>query len=179
MSRSSPRCSTPTLRLLMLWASRRSLRRTTRRYLERRDSDGDHVPGIAIGEPILALLLFLVASAIMSSAKWAQLFTAIVIDLRMVGAGWWMTTHFDDGLRRIVALKALVRNGSGHRTVGRNRTTDTRSRKPAEHVLLTWESMQKALRCNGSCLALVRGTETTTAHHDRSERSARHENRRG
>lgn len=51
----------------------------------------------------------------MSSAKWAQLVTAIVIDLRMVVAGRWMITHFGDGLQRDATIKALVRNGSGHR----------------------------------------------------------------
>lgn len=61
--------------------------------LEATGKDGDYILGTAIGEFVLAALLFLVASAIMSGAKWARLATAIVIGLRIAAASWWMITH--------------------------------------------------------------------------------------
>jgi hypothetical protein len=47
----------------------------------------------AIVELILAVLLFLVALAIMSGAKWARLAVAIVYGIRIAAASWWMITH--------------------------------------------------------------------------------------
>ena len=67
--------------------------------LEATGRDGDYLLGTAIGEFVLALLLFLVAAAIMSGAKWARIATAVVIGLRIAVASWWMITHVGGGLQ--------------------------------------------------------------------------------
>ena len=56
--------------------------------------DGDYILGTAIGEIILAGLLFASAWYLMSGAKAARLVVAIVVGLRMVIAVWFMITHF-------------------------------------------------------------------------------------
>jgi xanthine/uracil permease len=77
--------------------------------LEATGRDGDYILGTAIGEFIAAALLFLVASAIMSGAKWARLFTAIVVGLNIALVSWWMITHFGGGLQ----WRALITVGLG------------------------------------------------------------------
>ena len=77
--------------------------------LEATGRDGDYILGTAIGEFIAAALLFLVASAIMSGAKWARLATAIVVGLNMALVSWWMITHFGGGLQ----WRALLTIGLG------------------------------------------------------------------
>jgi hypothetical protein len=77
--------------------------------LEATGRDGDYILGTAIGEFIAFALLFLVASAIMSGAKWARLVTAIVVGLNMVLTVWWMITHFGGGLQ----WRALLTVGIG------------------------------------------------------------------
>ena len=67
--------------------------------LEATGRDGDYILGTAIGEFIFAALLFLVASSIMSGAKWARLATAIVVGLRIAVVSWWMITHVGGGLQ--------------------------------------------------------------------------------
>jgi len=67
--------------------------------LEATGRDGDYILGTAIGEFIFAALLFLVASSIMSGAKWARLASAIVVGLRIAVASWWMITHVGGGLQ--------------------------------------------------------------------------------
>jgi hypothetical protein len=61
--------------------------------------DSDWLTGTAVGELIVAVLLLLVASAIMSGAKWARLAVAIVIGIRMAVAVYWMIVHFGGGLQ--------------------------------------------------------------------------------
>ena len=51
--------------------------RNSSALLEATGRDGDYLLGTSIGQFFVALLLFLVASAIMSGAKWARLVTAI------------------------------------------------------------------------------------------------------
>lgn len=53
----------------------------------------DELLWTAIVELILAVLLFLVASAIMSGTNWARLAVAIVLGIRIAAAAWWMITH--------------------------------------------------------------------------------------
>lgn len=77
--------------------------------LEATGRDGDYILGTAIGEFIVAALLFLVASAIMSGAKWARLVTAIVVGLNIAVVSWWMITHFGGGLQ----WRALITVGLG------------------------------------------------------------------
>ncbi len=60
--------------------------------------DGDYIAGTAIGEFVLAVLLFAVAWYLMSGAKFARIAVAIVVGLRMVVAVWWMITHFGGAL---------------------------------------------------------------------------------
>jgi hypothetical protein len=61
--------------------------------------DSDWLTGTAVGEIIMAVLLFLVAAAIMSGAKWARLAVAIVLGIRMAVAVYWMIVHFGGGLQ--------------------------------------------------------------------------------
>jgi len=61
--------------------------------------DSDWLTGTAVGEIIVAVLLFLVAAAIMSGAKWARLAVAIVLGIRMAVAVYWMVVHFGGGLQ--------------------------------------------------------------------------------
>jgi hypothetical protein len=62
--------------------------------LEATGREGDYILGTAIGEIILAGLLFASAWYLMSGAKAARLVVAIVVGLRMVTATWFMITHF-------------------------------------------------------------------------------------
>ena len=74
-------------------------------FIERNNSDLQSVTGqsdsdlivVAIVEAIIAVGLFLVASGIMSGAKWARELVAIVVGVRMVVAGWWMISHHAGG----------------------------------------------------------------------------------
>lgn len=59
----------------------------------------DELLTTAIIELIVAVLLFLVASAIMSGAKWARLAVAIVYGIRIAVAVWWMMTHLGGGFQ--------------------------------------------------------------------------------
>jgi len=62
----------------------------------------------AIVELILAVLLFLVASAIMSGAKWARIAVAIVYGIRIAVASWWMITHLGGGFQWNAILQVGV-----------------------------------------------------------------------
>ena len=53
-----------------------------------------------------AVLLFLVAGALMSGAKWARLAVAIVVGLRIAMAAYWMITHLGGGLQWNALLAA-------------------------------------------------------------------------
>ena len=61
--------------------------------------ESDFLVGTAVGEIILAVLLFLVAWALMSGAKWSRLAVAIVVGIRMALAVYWMIAHFGGGLQ--------------------------------------------------------------------------------
>jgi hypothetical protein len=62
--------------------------------LEATGRDGDYILGTAVGEFVLAVLLFAVAWYLMTGAKFARITVAVVVGLRMVVAAWWMITHF-------------------------------------------------------------------------------------
>ena len=55
--------------------------------------ESDFLISTAIVELIIAVLLFLVASALMSGAKWARLLVAIVVGIRLAVVGYWLVTH--------------------------------------------------------------------------------------
>ena len=75
--------------------------------IERNDGDllgitgrsSDFLVGTAIGEFIAAALLFIVASSIMSGAKWSRLAVAIVVGFRIAVAVYWMIVHAGGGLQ--------------------------------------------------------------------------------
>lgn len=71
--------------------------------------DGDYITSTAIGEFVVAVLLFAVAWYLMSGAKGARLAVAIVVGLRMATAVWWMVTHFGGALN----WNALIQVGIG------------------------------------------------------------------
>ena len=52
---------------------------------------------LAIVEAVLAVLLFLVGSGVMSGAKWARLAVAVVVGLRLAALTWFMLTHLGNG----------------------------------------------------------------------------------
>ena len=61
--------------------------------------DADFLVATAIGEFIVAVLLFLVALAIMSGKKWARLVVAISMALRLGVSAYWMISHIGGGLQ--------------------------------------------------------------------------------
>ena len=82
--------------------------------LERNDSavqsatgqTADALLAAAIVEFILAVLLFAVASGIMSGAKWSRLLVAIVVAIRLAVVTYWMITHLHGGLHLNALLSA-------------------------------------------------------------------------
>lgn len=52
---------------------------------------------LAIIEGVLAVLLFAVASGVMSGAKWARLAVGIVVGVRLAVLTWFMLTHLGAG----------------------------------------------------------------------------------
>ncbi|MGI9586430.1 MAG: DUF7144 family membrane protein [Acidimicrobiia bacterium] len=60
--------------------------------------DSDFIVSTAIVEIVIAILLFLVASAIMSGAKWARILVAVVVGIRLVVVGYWLVTHLGGAL---------------------------------------------------------------------------------
>lgn len=59
--------------------------------------DSDEILVLALVEAILALLLFAVASGVMSGAGWARIAVAIVVGLRLSALTWYMLTHLGRG----------------------------------------------------------------------------------
>jgi hypothetical protein len=66
----------------------------------------DTIWTVVIGEVIAAILLFLVASAIMSGVKWARVVVAIVLGIRLAFATYWMIAHIGGGLQWNAILSA-------------------------------------------------------------------------
>lgn len=60
------------------------------------NSDSDLIV-FAIVEFIIAIALALVASGILSGAKWSRFLVAVVVGVRMVVAAWWMIAHHAGG----------------------------------------------------------------------------------
>ena len=53
---------------------------------------------LAVFEAVLAVLLLLVGSGVMSGAKWARMAVAIVVGIRVVSLSWWALTHLGIGV---------------------------------------------------------------------------------
>jgi hypothetical protein len=51
----------------------------------------------AVIEGLFAILLFAVASGVMSGVKWARIAVAIVVGLRVAVLTWYMLTHLGNG----------------------------------------------------------------------------------
>jgi hypothetical protein len=66
----------------------------------------DFLTSTAIGELIVALLLFLVASSIMSGAKWARFAVALVVGIRLALLTYWMIAHVGGGIHWNALLSA-------------------------------------------------------------------------
>lgn len=73
--------------------------RNTAEFQATAGQSSDELLTTAIVELIVAALLFLVAWAIMSGAKWARLAVAIVFGIRIAVATWWMITHLGGGFQ--------------------------------------------------------------------------------
>lgn len=70
--------------------------------------DGDFLQATAFTELVVALLLFLAASAIMSGQKWARMLVAIVVTIRLAVVAYWMVTHIGGGLHWNAILSAGI-----------------------------------------------------------------------
>jgi hypothetical protein len=73
--------------------------RNSSAMLEATGRDGDYILVAAIAEFVAALVLFAVASSILSGVKWARLVTAVVVGLEMAVSVYWMITHVGGGLQ--------------------------------------------------------------------------------
>lgn len=71
--------------------------------------DSDFLTTTAIVELVLAVVLFLVASAIMSGAKWARLAVAIVVGIRLAVVTYWLITHLGGAMN----WNAIIAAGIG------------------------------------------------------------------
>lgn len=70
-------------------------------------SDSDLIV-FAILEFIFAVLLFLVASGVISGAKWARMLVALVVGLRIVVISWWMIAHHGGGIHTSGLVAILI-----------------------------------------------------------------------
>ena len=82
--------------------------RNNSQLLDLTGRDADYITTTAIVEIIIAVLLFLVASSLLSGAKWARLVVAIVAGIRMVVAGYWLIAHFGGGLQENALLQVGI-----------------------------------------------------------------------
>ena len=83
--------------------------RNSSAFLQATGRDGDHILVAAIAEFVAALVLFAVASSILSGVKWARLVTAIVLGVQMAVSVYWMITHTGGGMQ----WNALLTSGIG------------------------------------------------------------------
>lgn len=85
-------------------------------FLERNNTDWQAVTGqsdsdlivFAIVELIFAVVLFLVASGVMSGAKWARMLVAIVAAFRVFALAWWMIAHHAGGIHTAAIVQVLI-----------------------------------------------------------------------
>lgn len=59
--------------------------------------DSDEITILALTAAVVALLLFAVASGVMSGAGWARIAVAIVVGLRLAVLTWYLLTHLGAG----------------------------------------------------------------------------------
>jgi O-antigen/teichoic acid export membrane protein len=57
----------------------------------------DEITIVAVASAVLALLLFAVASGILSGTRWARIAVAIVVGLRLAALSWFMLSHLGGG----------------------------------------------------------------------------------
>ncbi len=57
----------------------------------------DEITIVAMASAVLALLLFAVASGILSGTRWARIAVAIVVGLRLAALSWFMLSHLGGG----------------------------------------------------------------------------------
>lgn len=62
----------------------------------------------AIVEFIFAVLLFLVASGVMSGANWSRILVAIVAGVRIVAISWWMLSHHAGGIHSAAIIQIAI-----------------------------------------------------------------------
>jgi hypothetical protein len=67
------------------------------RWQEIYGATSDELMIAAIVEAVLAVLLVLVGTGVLSGAKWARLAAAIVVGLRIIGLSWYMVSHLGEG----------------------------------------------------------------------------------
>ncbi len=57
----------------------------------------DEITIVAVASAVLAMLLFAVASGILSGAGWARIAVAVVVGLRLAALTWFMLSHVGGG----------------------------------------------------------------------------------
>lgn len=67
--------------------------------LEATGRTSDEILIAAIAEFVAVLVLFAVASSILSGVKWARLVTAVVVGIRMAISAYWMISHTGGGMQ--------------------------------------------------------------------------------
>lgn len=89
--------------VLYIWAAMAAIEAIAL-FLNRNDDvwntvygDSDDVMILALSSAVLALLLFAVASSLMSGAGWARIAVAIVVGLRLAALTWFMLSHVGNG----------------------------------------------------------------------------------
>ena len=70
--------------------------------------DGDFFVTTAVGEFIVAALLFLVAYMLMSGHQWARLAVAIVLTFRASMASYWLISHSTPGIQWNALLSVAI-----------------------------------------------------------------------
>ncbi len=127
-----------------------------------------HLECVVIGEVIAAILLFLVASAIMSGAKWARVAVAIVLGIRLAFATYWMIVHIGGGLQwnaivsagiAIFVLWALYGNKTRRNTSRERRKPQTESHQQPEGVCCGRPPFVVPVTCGSPCVL-----SATTVH---------------
>jgi len=70
-------------------------------------SDSDLIV-FAIVELIFAFALLIVASGVMSGAKWSRMLVGIIAGFRIVAISWWMISHHAGGIHSAAIIQILI-----------------------------------------------------------------------
>ncbi len=85
-------------------------------FMERNNTEFQLVSGqtdtdlvvFAAVEGFFAILLFLIASGVLSGAQWARLVVAIVVAFRVFALSWWMIAHHAGGVHTAALVQIVI-----------------------------------------------------------------------